>query len=173
MARFTQYPAATSPTDYTDATNFLIEAPDGTIKLASLEGLSTFFCSTQCTSLTVLSADILQLYSTPLTIVEAPGAGYAIEVLSASMTMAFNSIAYAGGYDLEIKTTGATNAQFSGEVLWMSLNGTKFLSLEEAFGPSQTQVIENAALTVTTNGSNPTTGNSNITVRVLYRIITV
>jgi hypothetical protein len=49
-------------------------------------------------SVTIASADVLQLNSTPIEIVAAPGAGYAIEVVSASVKIDFNSAAYANQY---------------------------------------------------------------------------
>jgi hypothetical protein len=172
MARFTQYPAATSPTDYTDATNFLIETPNGDIKLASLEGLSTFFCSAQCTSLTIASADVLQLNSTPLTIVSAPGAGYAIEVISASVKIDFNTTAYATEAAIYIQTSGANSPQAKCSFLDATL--TRSSRFENSFVSSSTdtQLISNADLEVTCPNS-PTAGDSDIEILVLYRIIAI
>ena len=94
MARFTQYPAA-STADYADATTFLIANEDGEIKQASLEGLrDTFGSSLQSASLVIPSAQVLALNTTPQTIVEAQGAGKAIEVISASVKLSFNTTAY-------------------------------------------------------------------------------
>lgn len=125
------------------------------------------------TSITIGTASVLTLYSTPVTIVDAPGAGYAIEVLSVIFQIDYGLSSYSGNYDLEIKCSGATNAQFSGEVLWMAMDGQKFLSREEAFGPSQTQILENASLVATVATGNPSTGDSDITIYVRYRIISI
>ncbi len=171
MARFTQYPAATSPTDYTDATNFLIEAPDGDIKLASLEGLSSYFCDTRCASLTIASADVLQLNSTPLTIVPAQGVGTAIEVISASAKLTFGTVQYTTNTVLQLFTTGGNDAQ----VDWIS---TFLTSTVNTIGRAvniydKSNLIENAALTVTVETGNPTAGDSDIEIFVYYRIIAV
>ena len=114
MARFSQYPAAKSPTDYTTATNFLIEDPNGDIKLASLEGLRTFFCGALCTSVSIPTASVLTLNSVPVEIVAAPGAGFAIQVLSASMRMIFNSAGYTTNTTLQlISSSAGTEEQFT------------------------------------------------------------
>ena len=171
MARFTQYPAATSPTDYTDATNFLIETPNGDIKLASLEGLSTFFCSAQCTSLSIASADVLQLNSTPLTIVSAPGAGYAIEVISASAKLTYGTVQYATNTVLQLVTTGGNDAQVDWISTFLSTSGNAIGRAVNIYDKSN--LIENAALTVTVETGDPTAGDSDITVYVYYRIIAI
>ena len=123
------------------------------------------------TSISIASSAVLTLNSSPITIVPSPGSGYAIEVISAIFGITYNSIPYGTNYDLQIKTAGANAPQYSGEVLWMSLTGYKSLAFEPAYGPSQTQVIANAALQVTSATGDPAAGNSDIEVFVRYRII--
>lgn len=173
MARFTQYPAATDPTDYTDATNFLIESPDGDIKLASLEGLSTFFCSTYCASVTIPSADVLTLNSVPIEIVSAQGAGTAIQVMSASFKMVYGTTQYATNYNIQLLTSGAIVQQAEVEGLNASVSNIRAFEISHTNVPTGTQIIENAALNVTVETGNPTAGDSDITVYVYYRVIIV
>lgn len=171
MGKFSLYPVASS-VDYADATTFLIQNSDGETKLASLSGLGTnYFCSTYCASLTIASADVLQLNSTPLEIVAAPGVGYAIEVLSASVAIDFNSAAYATNTTLQLITSGAGTAQVQGGLLGATVSKVGRLATINTPTAGNTQVIENAALNVTVATGDPITGDSDITVYITYREI--
>lgn len=175
MGRFTQYPAA-SKADYTDATTFLIANEDGEIKQASLEGLSSLYgCDIRCASLTIASADVLQLNSTPQTIVAAQGAGTSIEVISASVKIDFNSAAYATNTSLHLHIAGADDnvGQIGNNILTATVTQTCSSYAPSNPSSGQTQVLSNAALQVTVPSGNPTTGDSDIEVFVLYRVINV
>jgi len=171
MARFTQYPAA-STTDYAEATTFLIANEDGEIKQASLEGLrSNFGCEIQCASLTIASADVLTLNTTPLTIVPAV-AGYAIEVVSASRKLDFNTTPYATNTILQLITSGATSEQAQAKIN-SSVSNNLCMDKSTPGSATSTQLIANADLQVTVQTGNPTAGDSDIEVFVLYRVINV
>ena len=170
MARFTQYPAA-SVTDYTDATTFLIANQDGEIKQASLDGLLTNYgCDIRCASLTIASADVLKLNSTPLTIVAAQGAGTAIEVISASASLTYGSVQYATNTILHLIATGGNDAQVEWSSVFLSTSSNSIGRSVDVSDKSN--LIENAPLTVSVATGNPTAGDSDITVYVLYRVIT-
>lgn len=174
MGQFSNYPVATS-SDYADATTFLIQNSDGTTKLADLETLkSAYMCNIQCASLSIASADVLTLNSIPVELVAAPGAGYAIEVISASTKLVYVSAAYATNTNLQLLTSGATNAQFDdGKVLTATVSTHwKFEALQPT-SATDTQLIENAALNVSVATGDPITGDSDIEVFVLYRLIAV
>jgi|DEB0MinimDraft_10_1074344.scaffolds.fasta_scaffold06579_3 hypothetical protein len=173
MARFTQYPAATSPTDYTEATNFLIEAPDGTVKLANLEDLrSTFFCGTLCASATIPTAEVLTLGSTPIEIVANPGAGYMIEVISGVVKLDFNTTAYTGGTTIRLITSGGGQPQATCTVLDATVSTNRKFAIVSPSTVTYTQLLENAALNVDAVSA-VAAGDSDIEVFVLYRIIAV
>lgn len=124
-------------------------------------------------SLTIASADVLQLNSTPLTIVAAQGAGTAIEVVSASVNIAFGSVAYATNVNLTIENSGATDTQFALQCLNSTVSTIRRLNGQTATGTTDTQLLENTDLVVSVATGNPTAGDSDITVYVLYRVITV
>lgn len=129
-------------------------------------------CPTYCASLAIASSDVLQLNSTPQTIVAAQGAGTAIQVISASVKIDFNSAAYATNTDIQLKTASATVQQGN-----TSINSTvsqigKF-RLTEIGSPTGTQILENQPLQVTVGTGDPTAGDSDIEVYVLYRVITL
>lgn len=172
MARFTQYPAA-STGDYADATTFLIANSDGEIKQASLDGLMTNYGSDiRSASLLIPTADVLQLNTTPQTIVAAQGAGTAIEVISASVKIDFNSAAYATNTDIVLICNLATTEQVAADIN-ASTSSTKKFKIVTAGSASDTQLIANAALQVSVANGDPIAGDSDITVYVLYRVVTL
>ena len=122
-------------------------------------------------SLTIASADVLQLNSTPLTIVAAQGSGTAIEVISASFKIEFNSVAYATNTNLQLYASGSNEIQASNSIDQVANAFSKFEFEIGATG--SVQFVENAALLVNVGGGNPTAGDSDITVYVLYRVINV
>ena len=128
----------------------------------------------QTASLTIATADVLQLNSTPLTIVAAQGAGTVIEVISAFMKMTYNSATYATNVGLAIGCSGADEPQvISATALNASASSIRKLAVDSTFAATDTQIIENTALEVYVLTGDPTTGDSDITVHVLYRVITL
>ncbi len=124
-------------------------------------------------SLTIATADVLTLNSAPIEIVAAPGSGFAIEVLSASMKVVFNSVAYATNTALELTSSGADIKQFDGDLLGATVSKIGLINRDYRPTSGQTQIIENAALNVSVDTGNPTAGDSDIKVYVTYRIITL
>ncbi len=173
MARFTQYPAA-STGDYADATTFLIANEDGEIKQASLEGLrDTFGSSLQSASLVIPSAQVLALNTTPQTIVEAQGAGKAIEVISASIKLSFNTTAYSIANVVLLETSGANQRQAEAIIFDSTVSTVRNFFIYEATSATDTQIIANAALQVKGKTADPTLGDSDVEVFVLYRVIDI
>lgn len=132
------------------------------------------FGNVQQASLSIPTASVLTLNATPLEIVAAPGAGYAIEVIAASGSMTYNSVAYATNGKVQLITDTATKPQTetaaNGFLFGTATRIVKFpLSTPTAVG--ETQIIENKSLKVTVDSGNPTAGNSDIVVYVLYRLI--
>jgi len=123
------------------------------------------------TSLTIATADVLTLNSAPIEIVAAPGAGYAIEVLSAVFSMTYNSIPYATNTVIQLKTTGSTKAQFQDNILKGDTTQYLNINLSSVGLISDTKILDNAGVDVTVNTGNPTAGDSDIKIYVTYRII--
>jgi hypothetical protein len=123
------------------------------------------------TSITIATAAVLTLNSSPVTIVPAPGAGYAIEVISASARVIYNSAAYATNTTIQVESNGATTPQFR---LLNGINQT--ISSHRSLGRyvsanTETQIIENADLMVTVAGGDPTAGDSDIKIYLRYKVI--
>ena len=128
------------------------------------------FCIGGTAELTIASADVLTLNSTPLTIVSAVS-GYAIEVISASVKLDFNTTAYATNTDINVVCAGATQSQLKDTVLSASVSTVRKLLPVSGLSATDTQLISNASLLVSVGTGNPTAGDSDITVYVNYRLI--
>jgi len=127
------------------------------------------FCIGGTAELTIASADVLTLNSTPLTIVPAVS-GYAIEVISASVKVDFNSAAYATNVDLLLISSSANIEQAKARI-HASVASTILLQKATPALATSTQIIGNDDLVVKVDSGNPTAGDSDITVYVNYRLI--
>jgi hypothetical protein len=122
--------------------------------------------------LEILSADVLQLNTTPLTIVPAQGAGTVIEVISASASIDFNSVAYATNTPLQLSFGGdAVLGQIGSNFLASTVSKKTSSFTQQSSTAGQTQTIENAALVVTNSSGDPTAGDSDITIYLTYIVV--
>lgn len=157
---------------------------NGVLSLTDGRGtLTASISTTQLLSaeLTILSADVLTLNSVPIEIIPTPGAGKAIEVISASRKLDFNTTPYATNTRLILKTTsgnveimnwgsGGLNTNLS-----LSPYTSNILSALTSNSSSSTaqQLFENEGVFVSVLTGDPTAGDSDIKVYVTYRIITL
>ncbi len=118
------------------------------------------------------TAQILALFTTPITIVAAPAAGYYIEVIACSARIVYNSIAYNTNIDLDIYTATATSNQYTISSV-LNATATKNVKGSEAgsAGATATQLIAAQALMVANRTANPIAGNSDVRVYVTYKIV--
>ena len=128
------------------------------------------FCIGGTAELTIASADVLTLNSTPLTIVSAVP-GYAIEVISASRKLDFNTTAYATNTDLQLITSGASTSTQAQARINSSVSNILLMDKSTPGLATSTQLLANADLLVKVDGGNPTAGDSDVTVYVNYRLI--
>ncbi len=126
-------------------------------------------------SVTIASADVLTLNTTPIQIVAAPGAGFALILQQWTINMIFNTTAYATNIGLVVRhpTVAAVHEQ-----------GRNLLTLGSAPAPgtiiwtacsirgdmTNTQIVANQPLEVAVLVGDPTAGDSDIQVRVWYLI---
>ena len=172
-------PTVPSSNDHTDGTWIATDIYKGELFYNQADGVlwtrgdSGIECIQGTAKLTVATADVLHLNTTPIEIVAAPGAGYAIEVISASMKMVYNSATYATNTSLELLTAGATNSQASTVIKNSASTIRRFADATTLASATATQLVDNAALNVTVASGDPTAGDSDITIYVTYRIITI
>jgi hypothetical protein len=172
-------PTVPSSNDHTDGTWISTDIYKGELFYNQADGVlwtrgdSGIECIQGTAKLTIATADVLTLNTTPIEIVAAPGAGYAIEVISASMKMVYVSATYATNTSLELLTAGATNSQASTVIKNSASTIRRFADATTLASATATQLVENAALNVTVASGDPTAGDSDITIYVTYRIITL
>ena len=128
------------------------------------------FCIGGTAELTIASADVLTLNSTPLTIVSAVS-GYSIQVTSASVKIDFSTTAYATNTFIQLITNGATTAQYGAGIINATVATTKKLPEISTTTATTTQLIANADLQVSVKTGDPTAGDSDVTIFVNYRLI--
>ena len=170
-------PTVPSSNDHTDGTWIATDIYKGELFFNQADGVlwsrddNGVTCLGGSASLTIASSDVLTLNTTPITIVGAV-AGYAIEVISSSVKVDFNSAAYATNTDIELKTSGADVAQAKGiAALAASVSRISNFTISPTPSAAQSVIISNADLMVSVNSGDPTAGDSDITVFVNYRLI--
>lgn len=124
---------------------------------------------------TVTAAQMLALFATPRTLVEAPGAGFALVFEGAVVFVDYNANAYAGiaaGEDLSVKYTAAAGLEVG------ALEATGFLDqasdqlryippkLVAGFTP-----VADSPLVLHMLVGEITTGDSPVKLRVFYRVV--
>ncbi|MCE9539754.1 MAG: hypothetical protein K8R85_11120 [Bacteroidetes bacterium] len=128
--------------------------------------------------LSLTSAQILALYSSPITIIAAPGAGKYIEILSTSGIYTWVSIAYNTNTNLVLAYAGATTQLCMQQSLLTSTSSRKLMfanSIVNTFGSgltTDTQILTNTAVQVSTLVGNTSLGDGTAKLKVLYRIVT-
>ncbi len=120
------------------------------------------------TIVTLTSSQILNLFSTPITLIPAPGSNKSIEVLSATAKLNFNSIAYLGHTSLSLIIGTANSTIASTGIVTQGSNVKWLMPVSSPNGT--TQLIENQPLIAISDLANFTTGNSTVTLHIYYRI---
>lgn len=125
-------------------------------------------------SLTLSSAQILDINTTPITLIPSPGVGKMIDLVSAVVRVNFNTVAFDVVDDRFI-------LQFTGAETYISIvddivNGVvtktyKFNTQDLIAGANQ--MVENAPVIATLATGNPTVGDGSIDIHYAYRIITL
>ncbi len=138
------------------------------VDLAYFNGATQFSAS-----LTISSADVLALNTTPKTLVTCP-TGRQIVVTGASLKCGNGNTAYAVDTDVILITNTATQHQVKfTNILTNFTTAAHVLGLlnTASYVGGDTQILPSQDLVVTTPTADPTTGNYSITVYVTFRLI--
>lgn len=165
-----------------DATNLdtLTSVYSGTIAFDTVQNVAKVYNGSEWSSLsvgnirdttiTIGTAAVLTLNTTPVTIVPAPGAGYAIQVVAACFNIDFNSVPYATNTGIVLVTSTGTVQQANADIS-SSVDQISNFRITEAGSPTAVQIVENQALQVTVSGGDPTAGDSDVKVYLSYKVI--
>jgi len=120
----------------------------------------------------ITAAEVLTL-GTAKTIIAAPGAGKAISIAWWEAQITFNSAAYTTNTSLRLKYAGAGfDAGAQSDILLSTASRTLRADaiVSVSSGTTNTQVVENAAVTAYVPSGNPAAGDSDIFIRIWYTI---
>lgn len=123
---------------------------------------------------TFTAAQIKAFYSTPKTIVAAPGALKYIDVDAIIAKLTYSTAAFTGSNNLEFRYTNGSGAKVSADLGYAFLNAeATSYALVHGVVSAQTPVV-NAAVVVYVPSANPggSSAASTLTIRVLYRVVT-
>lgn len=115
---------------------------------------------------TLTTAQLLALFTTPVSVLPAPGAGYANIVTAVYGSISYNSATYSGANNIVLKYTdasGVTVATFTAAFLNSSASAGYL-----AIGASGVAAA-NAAIVASMGTANPTVGDSALKLRIYYR----
>lgn len=124
------------------------------------------------TEVTLTSAQILALNTTPITLVPAPGAGKVIDVMGIVAKLTYNSAAYATNTTMEFRYTNGSGAKVATDMASLLTATANKTNICHALS-TEIVAVENAPIVVDVATGNPATGNSPVKIQVQYRIVSV
>lgn len=152
---------------------------EGTFKVASASATAVTLGSSEGAAhvtVTIPTASVLTLATTPYELVPAPGAGKILYFEGAHFQLDYNSIAYTeAGDNLVVKYTNAagvavsTVVECTGFIDQTADTSTRALAVLDAIVANSAN--ENAALVLDNNNANFAAGNSALVVDVYYRVL--
>ncbi len=119
---------------------------------------------------TLTSAQVLALNTTPVTLVAAPWAGLFIDVVSVSWKVDYNSAAYATNTTLEVRYTNGSGSKVTADLAAL-ITATADKTVTVKGVTTELVNIANAPVIVRAATGNPATGNSPVTIEVTYRVL--
>ena len=126
---------------------------------------------TRFIKVSIAAPAVRTLASSPVTLVAAPGAGFAIEVISNSNRLNFTAPVFATNQPIQIQTDTATLPQFINLNILLSTVSTFQRGLQfTTFGFDQILLVANKPLEVNIP-FDLASGGSSLDVYVMYRII--
>jgi hypothetical protein len=120
---------------------------------------------------TLTSAQILALNTTPITLIPAQGANTYIEVLACVAYLKFNSAAYTGANAANITYTNAAGAAATGTLASSFLDSSSSAAAKVI--PAAVTPVVNSPIVISVGTANPAAGNSTITLDLFYRVVTL
>ncbi len=127
----------------------------------------------------ITSAELLALYTTAKTLVDAPGIGKVIKMIEAKLTFSFGTVAYDGiasGEDLAFCFTDVSGVQVALQEATDFLDvasGTAVSFARPTVGLTIPKLTQNAPLVLAMLAGNIATGDGTLKVELNYDIVAV
>jgi hypothetical protein len=134
---------------------------------------SVFSSNVLSTKVTISTAEILAMNTTPKQLIAAQGAGTFVEVLSIVFYLDYNSAAYATNTDLNYQygSPSSVTGAFVGAV---TINSTAdYIQVRKLDLDTNSANLINKPFLLNVATGNPTAGNSPLYVYLTYRVITL
>lgn len=127
----------------------------------------------QVTAITLTSAQIKALFTTPITLVPAQGAGITVIVDEIMLKNTYGTATYAGANALEFRYTGASGAKVSADIAntFINLVATGYAYVRGLV--TQLTPVANAPIVVAIPTANPAVGDGVITGFIRYHTVTL
>lgn len=128
------------------------------------------------TARTLTAAEVLTLFTAPVTIIPAPGIGQMIVLDLATFSLTYGGVAYATNTNLGLNYgagTFATAAAATGTLLTATVDSVVMDSWSVNWEqvPSAQAIFANRAIVAQVAVGNPTAGNSPVHIEVFYYVV--
>jgi hypothetical protein len=143
-----------------------------TVREVTAAGVTTGSAAEKSTT-DLTAAQIKALYTTPLALVSAPGAGKIISVLNIVVKYVFGTTAFTGSNNLEFRYTSSNGAKVTADVdaaLLLAASGTNYRSVAGVV--TELTPVANAPIVVNVPTANPAQGLGTASITVYYRTLT-
>jgi hypothetical protein len=167
--------ATAAPTDIAFPTDFGVLQRNGTTLTTGLLTFSSFdttsVVANRVSIVSLTSAQLLALSTTPITIVPAPGINTVNVISSITISCAYVGVTYTGDTNLVAYSPTAFDKLYEGIDL-LGFTTTSITQMNNINIGAQTyQYVANEALLLSTLATNPLTGDGTIKVTVIYQTI--
>jgi hypothetical protein len=118
---------------------------------------------------TLTRAEILALFDTPIVLLAAPGAGLAWVPMTLILSMDFNSVVYTVAGDLTLRVGGIVKASLA-SVLDLTEDT---VIVYPGMGVDSVAMLPNKSIDLKAAVGNPTLGNSELKVKLFYKLVAI
>lgn len=161
---------------FNDSVRITTGAASGYVLTSDSRGIATWQETTSSTiqsaTVTLDSADIVNIHTTPVEIVPAQGANTVIVPIEAVIWVEYNSSPYSTDVALRLSYDNNTTLLVNfGAVLDKTSDYYQMRSVQATTAFTGANFAENTNLAITTGLSNPTGGNSPVKITILYTVV--
>ena len=146
-----------------DSLNVVLTAIDTVV--GDIKGNSSTLYSSKST---ITAASVLTLYTIPIKLLDAPGAGKYINILSIDTKVSGGSVPYGVNPEVEVYQNGSSNSEFSSTTSLSYTDGRLNRLLQVG---DDSNVLENVDIYISGTTGNPSGGDGDLNVYITYQII--